>query len=89
MEINRLLCVGQIVDTYLTDETLKKLYSPAYMDEVLPEKVDMGARNKLFVDLLEYSGGATERELGRNLLSDEVMLVYNRVRQFMIARGLD
>lgn len=87
--MNNLIQVGQIVDACLTDEILKKLYPPANQSAALPEKVDLGSRNKLFVDLLEYSGGVTESELGRKLLSDEVMLVYNRVRQFMIARGLD
>ena len=89
MDINRLFQVGQIVDSCLTTETLEKLYPSARMGFVFLEENELGARKKLFIDLLELSGEAVGKELGRELWSDEVILVYNRVRQFMIARGLD
>jgi len=48
-----------------------------------------GEKNKLFVELLEHAGEVLNGELNRKLTSDEVILVYNRVQQFLIARGLE
>ena len=89
MDIDRLLRVGQILDSCLTTETLKNIYPPTRVDIVPFEEGERGAENQLFVNLLEHSGEVVVRELGRELASDEVMMAFNRVRQFLIARGLD
>jgi hypothetical protein len=46
-------------------------------------------KTKLFVGLLEHAGEVLTGELNRELTPDEVILVYNRVQQFLIARGLE
>ena len=87
--MNEFVRVGQILSNCLTPETIKKYY-PSWKrgnsDQVL---VDKGVKDKLFVDLLEHSGEVLTSILKRDLTSDEVMLVYNRVQQLLIARGLD
>ena len=46
-------------------------------------------RNNIFVKLLEYAGEIVTGELKRELVPEEVILVYNRVEQFLIARGVE
>ena len=50
---------------------------------------DRSEKTKLFVVLLEHAGEVLTGELKRDLSPDEVILVYNRVQQFLIARGLE
>jgi len=84
-----LVLVGQILSKCLTTEILQK-YCPSWKkvngDNVMRDK---GEKNKLFVELLEHAGEVLNGELKRDLTPDEVILVYNRVQQFLIARGLE
>jgi len=81
--------VGQILSKCLTTEILQK-YCPSWKkgngDNVI---WDRGEKTKLFVELLEHAGEVLTGELKRDLSPDEVILVYNRVQQFLIARGLE
>lgn len=87
--MDNLLRVSQILTNCLTTETLQK-YCPTWKKGNIGRGIgDKGVRNKLFVDLFEHSGVAVAGALNRKLTRDEVTLLYNRVRQFMIARGLD
>ena len=83
------MLVGQILSKCLTTEILQK-YCPSwkkvYGDNVMRDK---GEKTKLFVELLEHAGKELTGELKRDLSPDEVILVYNRVQQFLIARGLE
>jgi hypothetical protein len=87
--MNRLVIVGQILDSYLTTETLNRL-SPAIDNGLFFSKQKLkGDTRKLFVDLLEHAGEVVMADLKRDLSADEVILIFNRVKQFLIARGLD
>ncbi len=83
------MLVGQILSKCLTTEILQK-YCPSWKkgngDNVMGDK---GEKTKLFVELLEHAGEVLAGELKRDLSPDEVILVYNRVQQFLIARGLE
>jgi hypothetical protein len=87
--VDQLVLVGQMISKCLTTEVLQK-YCPAWKkgngDNVMGDK---GEKTKLFVELLEHSGKVLNGELKRELTPDEVILVYNRVQQFLIARGLE
>jgi len=81
--------VGQMISKCLTTEILQK-YCPSWKKG--NGNNSMGDRNekiKLFVVLLEHAGEVLTGELKRDLSPDEVILVYNRVQQFLIARGLE
>jgi hypothetical protein len=54
-----------------------------------PKEKQESIKNQLFVELLEHVGRTVMGKLNRELAPDEVMLVYNRVKQFMTARGYD
>jgi hypothetical protein len=82
--MKKLLVVGQILDSCLTTETLNWLSLPEDKWKNHTEK-----KTKLFIELLEYAGNVVTEKLKRDLEPDEVILAYNRVRQFLIARGLD
>lgn len=78
--------VSGILSSCLTTETLKRFYPSGSGSKPL---MDNGLKAKLSGDLMEYAGEVIAEELKRDLEPDEVMLVYNRVRQFLVARGLD
>jgi hypothetical protein len=54
-----------------------------------PTEKKIGIKNQLFVELLEHAGRIVIGKLNRELAPDEVMLIYNRVNQFITARGYD
>ena len=87
--MDQLVLVGQILSKCLTTEILQK-YCPSWKkgngDNVMG---DRGEKTKLFLELLEHAGEVLAGELKRDLTPDEVILVYNRVQQFLVARGLD
>ncbi len=87
--MDQLVLVGQMLSKCLTTEILQK-YCPSWKkgngDNVMGDK---GEKTKLFVELLEHAGEVLTEELKRDLSPDEVILVYNRVQQFLIARGLE
>jgi hypothetical protein len=78
-----------MISKCLTTEILQKYY-PTWKkgngDNVMGDKSE---KTKLFVELLEHAGEELTGELKRDLSPDEVILVYNRVQQFLIARGLE
>jgi hypothetical protein len=82
--MNHLFQVARVLDSCLTTETLKKLAPMGSKGNG-----DIGRNGKLFADLLEYAGQKVMEELKRDLASDEVILIFNRIQQFLIARGLD
>ena len=87
--MDQLVLVGQMISKCLTTEILQK-YCPSWKKG--NGNNSMGDRNekiKLFVVLLEHAGEVLTGELKRDLSPDEVILVYNRVQQFLIARGLE
>jgi hypothetical protein len=87
--VDQLVLVGQMISKCLTTEILQK-YCPSWKKG--NGNNSMGDRNekiKLFVVLLEHAGEVLTGELKRDLSPDEVILVYNRVQQFLIARGLE
>lgn len=79
--------VSGILSSCLTTETLKRFYQSA--SDGINSFEDKGIKAKLSGDLMEYAGEVVAEELKRDLEPEEVMLVYNRVRQFLVARGLD
>ena len=83
------MLVGQMLSKCLTTEILQKYYPSWQKGNGGKVIADKGERNKLFVELLEHAGEVLTGELKRDLSPDEVILVYNRVQQFLIARGLD
>jgi hypothetical protein len=82
--MNHIFQVARVLDSCLTTETLNKFVLLASKDNG-----EVGRNGKLFADLLEYSGQKVMEDLKRDLSSDEVILIFNRIQQFLIARGLD
>jgi hypothetical protein len=87
--VDQLVLVGQILSKCLTTEILQK-YCPSWKKGNGNNAMgDRSEKTKLFVVLLEHAGEVLTGELKRDLSPDEVILVYNRVQQFLIARGLE
>jgi hypothetical protein len=82
--MNHLFQVARVLDSCLTTETLNKFV-------LLGSKGngEVGRNGKLFADLLEYAGQKVMEDLKRDLSPDEVILIFNRIQQFLIARGLN
>ena len=85
--MDELVLVGQIISECLTTEVLQKYYPSWKKENVGKVSAYREGKNMLFAELLEHSGQILMRELKRELTPDEVILVYNRVQQFLIARG--
>jgi hypothetical protein len=81
--------VSGILGDCLSTETLQRLY-PAYSSWKGGRSfLNSEVKQKLFEELITHAGRVVTEELERELTPDEVMLVYNRVKQFLIARGFD
>lgn len=81
--------VARILDSCFTTETLDRLVSPIQKTESYPDKTREGIKARLSVELFEYAGEVVMGALKRELTPSEIMLIMNRVKQFMIARGMD
>jgi hypothetical protein len=86
--MDKLLVVGQILNTCLTTETLNRLSPSATCNRVFSDQTIAEVKRKLFVDLLEHVGRIVQEELNRDASPDEVILIFNRVKQFLTAREL-
>ena len=82
---DQLIEVQQILDSCLTEETLKRLAPDVTVFSNLNGE---NVRRELFIHLLEYAGNEVMSRLNRELLPGEVILTFNRIRQFLRARRL-
>lgn len=86
--MDELVRIGEILSRCLTTETLKRFCVYDSNEGVLYERVS-GSRSLISVLVMNYAAEVVVEEVQRNLTPEEVVLVYNRVRQFLTARGLD
>jgi hypothetical protein len=81
--------ISEILSSCLTTEAVQSLCPATHTEMVSPTEEKRIIKNQLFVELLEYAGQIVMGKLNRELAPDEVILIYNRVNQFMTARGYD
>jgi len=81
--MRRLYLVGQTVDSCLNNETLERLIQEQ------GKVFQTLNKTKLFLDLYEHAMWTVMVKLHRDLERDEKKIIYNRVLQFLMARGLD
>jgi len=87
--MDNLMRISEILSTCLTTEAVLSLRPVIQPEMASPKEEKESVKNQLFVELLEHAGRIVMGKLNRELAPDEVMLVYNRVKQFMTARGYD
>ena len=87
--MDNLMLISEILSTCLTTEAVLSLRPVTQPEMASPKEEKESVKNQLFVELLEHAGRIVMGKLNRELAPDEVMLVYNRVKQFMTARGYD
>ena len=87
--MDNLMRVSEILSSCLTTEAVLSLRPVIQPEMASPKEEKESIKNQLFVELFEHAGQIVMGKLNRELAPDEVMLVYNRVRQFMTARGYD
>jgi hypothetical protein len=83
--MDKLSEVARILDDCLTNETLKRLASGVIADRDINGE---DLKRKFFVSLLEHAGEAVMVKLNRELSPGEVILIFNRVKQFLTIREL-
>jgi len=83
------MLISEILSSCLTTEAVLSLRPVIHAEMVSPKEKKESIKNQLFVELLEHAGRIVMGKLNRELAPDEVMLIYNRVNQFMTARGYD
>jgi hypothetical protein len=87
--MDNLMRVSEILSSCLTTEAVQSLRPVIHTEMGSPQEKKESIKNQLFVELLEHAGRKVMDKLNRELAPDEVMLIYNRVKQFMTARGYD
>ena len=87
--MDNLMKVSEILSSCLTTEAVLSLRPVIQPEMASPKEEKESIKNQLFVELFEHAGQIVMCKLNRELAPDEVMLVYNRVKQFMTARGFD
>ena len=87
--MDNLMRISEILSSCLTTEAVQCLRPVIHAEMGSPQEKKESIKNQLFVELLEHAGRIVEGKLNRGLAPDEVMLVFNRVKQFMTARGYD
>jgi hypothetical protein len=87
--MDNLMKISGILSSCLTTEAVLSLRPVIHAEMVSPTEKKESIKNQLFVELLEHAGQIVMGKLNRELAPDEVMLIYNRVNQFMTARGYD
>ena len=87
--MDNLMRISEILSTCLTTEAVLSLRPVIQPEMASPKEEKESIKNQLFVELFEHAGQIVMGKLNRELAPDEVMLVYNRVKQFMTARGFD
>lgn len=87
--VNPLYEIRNILDDCLTPEILPHLLEKQGITDFSSKSGETINKKRLYFDLLDYAGEVVMARVAHELSHEEIMLVLNRVRQFMIARGLD
>jgi len=87
--MDNLMKISEILSSCLTTEAVLSLRPVIQLEMASATEIKESIKNQLFVELLEHAGRIVMGKLNRELAPDEVMLIYNRVNQFITARGYD